>query len=188
MKKKDPAQPLITDKRKAKLEIFAHAYVANGGVGTEAAVAAGYSERTSAVEACQMLKLPIVQERIAELRRALIAKHDITAESVLRQLSAIVHFDVRKLVNPDGSLRNLHDLDDATAAAIQGVDVYVEKSQHEDGSEVTDNAATVKYKVADKNTAIANAMKHLGLLKDGGVNVNVGAVIITNDDNGIGLG
>lgn len=52
----------LTDKQEA----FTEHYVQNGGIGTEAAKAAGYGGR-HAVVACELLKIPKVRARIQEL-------------------------------------------------------------------------------------------------------------------------
>jgi phage terminase small subunit len=109
----------------------------------------------------------------------------MTAESVLRELAAIVHFDPRKLLNEDGTPKALSELDDATAAAI-GIDVYIEKSKHADGSEVTKSAQTIKYNVADKNSAIQKAMLYFNLLKEGNININAGKVYCSSEELKLG--
>lgn len=57
--------------------------------------------------------------------------------------------DPRKLVGEDGRMKQLHELDDDTAAAIASVEV--------------DNDGNIKYKFWDKNSAIDKAAKVQGL-------------------------
>ena len=46
---------------------------------------------------------------------------DLSAERVLRQLCGIAFMGVRKLFNPDGSLKSVAELDDDTVAGIAGI-------------------------------------------------------------------
>lgn len=161
-----------------KYELFAHAYVANGGCAGPAAIAAGYSKATAKVKGCQLLQIPSVSALVAKLQADLLAKHDMTAESTMKQLAAIVHFDIRKLFDENGQMKNIKDLDDATAAALSSIEV------DDDWQGKGDDAyplRTTKVKIFDKNSALEKAMKHFGLLRDG-ANVNVGVVVISKDD------
>jgi len=164
----------------AQEELFAVAYTANGNNGTAAAKAAGYSDKSAYSQATRLLKRPRVAARIAELQQALLEKHALRADDVMRQLGAIIRFDPRKLFNADGSLKAITELDDDTAAAVASLDVALDM----DGKTVL--GMTKKFKVFDKNTAIANGMKHFGLLKDGGVTVNAGVVVISSEDAKLG--
>jgi len=143
---------------------------------TNAAIAAGYSPKTARSAAHRTLKVPLVKKLIAEREAELRAKYDMTAESVLKELAGIVHFDVRKLYNPDGTLKNLADLDDATAHALASLEVDELKLDSKTIGQ------TKKVKMFDKNSAIEKAMKHFGLLKDGGVNLHAGTVVISKED------
>jgi phage terminase small subunit len=169
-----------------KRALFCSAYLANGRKPKQAAISAGYPAKSAANTAYKLLREPRVMEIVKAKTEVAIAKFDMTAESVLRELAAIVHFDPRKLLNEDGTPKALSELDDATAAAIQGIDIYIEKSKHEDGSEVTESAQTVKYKVADKNSAIQKAMLYFNLLKEGNININAGKVYCSSEELKLG--
>ncbi len=167
-------------------KIFISAYLSNGRDGADAARKSGSPAKSAANAAYKMLQEPAVAAAVRAKTEIAIAKFDMTAETVLRELAAIVHFDVRKLLNEDGTPKPLNELDDATAAAIQGIDVYIEKSKHEDGSEVTESAQTVKYKVADKNSAIIAAMRYFNLLKEGNINIAAGKVYVSQEELKLG--
>jgi len=153
-------------------ELFCQAYVANGRNGTQAAKAAGFSEATAFAKAYTLLQEPSVKARVEELTQGQLTKHKMTAESVMEQLSAIVHFDIRKLLNEDGSPKKLQELDDATALALASVEF--DQIGGDDGI-----VTTRKYKVFDKNPALDKAMRHFGLLpKDGALQVKADNVYI----------
>lgn len=47
-----------------KQQAFIHAYIANGGNGAQAALTAGYAERSARVTACELLKMEKIQKRL----------------------------------------------------------------------------------------------------------------------------
>lgn len=126
---------------------------------TQAAIRAGYSKKTASEQAFDLLRKPQIAAAIEESRQKHIAKLDLSAERVLTELAGLAFFDVRKLVNPDGSPKSITDLDDETARAIQGIELQTVK----DGE--NDFALVRKYKIADKNAALEKLMKHLGLFE-----------------------
>lgn len=102
--------------------VFAHAYLANGGNGKQAALAAGYKGDLSR-RASMLLKKPEIAAVIKRERAKRLSELDATAERVLRHLVFIAFADPRKLFNPDGnSLRPVTQLDQATAGAIASLD------------------------------------------------------------------
>ncbi len=69
--------------------------------------------------------------------------------------------DIRKLLNPDGTMKPLDQLDDDMAAAIAGLDLA--EIRDEDGAPI---GMLKKIKIADKLTALDKLARHLGLLQD----------------------
>lgn len=134
---------------------FIAALIANGGDRKAAALSAGYSPRSAETMGSRLAKHPDVQAALKNLQNRLARKLELQAESVLGEIAAIVHFDIRRLFTQEGSLKSVHELDDATAAAVSSVKV----TQNAAGQTVTE------IKAWDKNTAIGNAMKHLGLFE-----------------------
>lgn len=141
----------------ARRKLFIAAYLANHKNGTKAAIEAGFSAKSASAKACQLLKEPDVSKAILEAETAMLEKHNMTAESVLIQLGRIVNFDIRKLYNPDGTLKSIHELDDDTASALSSFEIEEIKA------EGTVIGMTRKVKGHDKNRAIDSAMRHFGL-------------------------
>ena len=112
-------------------------------------------------QASQLMANSKVALRVKELREAAANRATFTAADVLRQVWSMASFDVRKLYKADGSPIPIHELDDMTAAAIQGVDIEEEYTGK--GEDRVFIGYTKKYKVADKNSAAEKLMKHLGL-------------------------
>ncbi len=93
-----------------------------------------------------------MQSIIEQKQKEIASQCEITAEKVLRAISAVAFSDVRKLFHEDGSLKSIHELDDATAAAIASIEV--------------DAAGVRKIKIWDKNSAHERLCKHLGLFRE----------------------
>ena len=140
---------------------FAEAYLTNGSNASQAAMAAGYSEKTAYAAGSRLLKHVEVSTIIQQRRAELAKKYELTTESVIKSLAQAVHFDPRKMFNEDGSIKAITDLDDDTAAALAGFEVMEEKGSGDDRGKVV--GYTKKVKWLDKNTAREQAMKHLGL-------------------------
>lgn len=121
---------------------------------TAAYVRAGYSARGNSAEAAasRLLSNVKVQSIIEQKQKEISKQCEVTAEKVIREVSKLAFSDVRKLFNADGSLKPIHELDDATAAAIASIEV--------------DLTGVRKIKVWDKNSAQERLCKHLGLFRE----------------------
>lgn len=133
--------------------------LAKGASPSEAYRTAGYTGRTEGgnAAATRMAQRPDIQARVAEIMRRGAARVEIDAARTLAELGRIAFADVRKLMDEDGNLRPITDLDDDTAAAIASVEVVVRP----DGL-----STTHKLRFWDKSTALNTIAKHLGMLVD----------------------
>lgn len=129
---------------------------------TQAAIRAGYSEKTAYSIGQENLTKPEIAKAIETNQSKRSEKVGLTAERVLQELSKIVFFDPRKLFDEGGNPIHVSALDDDTAGAIGGVDVQEEYDRDEEGNKVLIGYVK-KYKVWDKNSALEKAMKHLGI-------------------------
>lgn len=140
---------------------FAHAYIANGRNGTQAAITAGFSPKGADVVAARLLG----DVRVSGLVAQLTAEHGrmtgLTTERVLREVERLAFSDTRKLYRDDGSMKDPSEWDDDTAAAVGGVEVVEEWQGKGDERELVGH--TKKVKIWDKGAALDKAMKHLGL-------------------------
>ena len=155
--KRKPMAGQTIESATSRKRAFVEAYLTNGGNASQAAVAAGFSEKTAGAAGSRLLKTVEVSTQLQQRRSELAQKYELTTESVIKSLSQAVHFDPRKMFKVDGSLKAIHELDDDTAATIASVEVDVLK---EDGKAVGE---TVKVKQWDKNAALEKAMKFHGL-------------------------
>lgn len=96
-----------------------------------------------------------VSARMAVLRKAAQEASAVSAERLVREMACIAFSDPRRLVDKNGKLLSLHELDDDMAAAIVSVEV--------------DEYGKVKYKLWDKGAAQEKLAKFMGLYeKDNG--------------------
>jgi phage terminase small subunit len=145
----------------AKQERFVGEYLLDLNA-TQAAIRAGYSEKTAAAVGHENLRKPKIAARIEEARAKRAETTEVTANRVLKELSRIGMSDVRKLFTDDGQLRAIHELDDDTAAALASVEV-ITKRLPGNGEEPPEVEYVHKMKFWDKNSALDKIGKHLGM-------------------------
>jgi phage terminase small subunit len=76
---------------------------------------------------------------------------------VMREYARIAFADVRNIFGSDGNLKQISELDDDTAAVIQGIDVVSV------GNAMVGEGQVLKIKMADKIRALDMLSKHLGI-------------------------
>jgi phage terminase small subunit len=159
----------MTDKKLTpKQERFVEEYLIDLNA-TQAAIRAGYSQRTARQIGEENLSKPDISRAIHAAKAERSQRTHITQDRVLQELARIAFFDLRKLYREDGSLKGMHELDDEAAAVLAGVDVVETKGNAEIGGE--DGIRHIpeyvkKVKIPDKVGALGLAMRHLGMLRD----------------------
>jgi phage terminase small subunit len=170
----------------AKQRAFVREYLIDLNA-TQAAIRAGYSEKTAYSQGERLLRNVEVQRAISAAMKIRADRTDITADRVIKELAKIGFADIRKAIkwqgtlvteedSPDGGdtlvIKNVvtnnvmlissDDIDDETAGAISEI------SQNSNGG--------IKLKLHDKRAALVDLGKHLGIFtekvevtgKDGG--------------------
>ena len=127
---------------------------------TQAAIRAGYSERTARWIGSENLSKPVLSEAINAALRHRTRRTEVTADQVLQELATIAFGDPRALFDANGHLRNIHELSDEAAAAIAAIEVVTRN--------IGDGEVEYVHKVKswDKVRALELLGKHLGMLKD----------------------
>jgi len=138
--------------------VFVEAYIANGGNATDAAIKAGYSAKTAYQAGPRLLKRVEIATAIAERRKSLVKKYELTTEMVTRSIVQDLTFDPAQLYNDDGSLRDLHELDEDTRMSLASVE-FVQFGSPDAPVFVK------KVKWAQRHQARDHAMKHLGMFE-----------------------
>jgi len=160
----------------AKQRAFVREYLIDLNA-SQAALRAGYSEKSAHVEGTRLLKNAKVAAAVSAAMDLRAKRTEVTADRVLKELAKIGFSDIRKAVkwqtsliteedNPDGGdvavVKNIvtnnvqlvasEDIDDDTAAAI------AEISQNAQGG--------LKIKLHDKRAALVDMGKHLGMFTE----------------------
>lgn len=147
-----------------KEQIFVREFLAHGN-GTKAAIAAGYSAATASVTASKLLRKAKVSAELANLRKKLLDKLEISAERVLQGLAELAFFDPRKMFNADGSMKRVTELDDQTVRALAGMDV--EKLFKHFGKGQAEEVGTItKIRLADRGLNLERLGRHFKLFTD----------------------
>ena len=151
------------DTLSAKMESFVIAVV-EGATATEAYTKAYNTERmkreTITNKASELMSHALIQKRIAELRKPVVEKAQLTLESVIRENMKIAFFDVRTLFDEYGALKPVSEWGEAIGGAVSRIEVFEEFSGS--GRDRIKIGETKKIKFWDKGAAIDKLMKHLG--------------------------
>ena len=148
---------------------------------TQAAKRAGYSRDTAGSQGHDLLKNPEIANAISEAQKSLSARTQITQEMVLAELARIGFVDIRKAVNwysqtgvaaiDDADLEAQVDAGDLRFAVANQVELVSSKDIDDDTaaaiSEVSmSDKGSIKIKFHDKQAALVNIGRHLGMFKD----------------------
>ncbi len=79
-------------------------------------------KRVHARQASCFLTLPYVRTLIEQNEKEAYERLNITRDHVIKELAKVAFVDVRKLYNENGSLKQMDELDEDTAAAFAGVE------------------------------------------------------------------
>ncbi len=145
-------------------ELFAREYVIDLN-GTRAAIAAGYSPNGANSKAAQLLATVRVQKRVEELLAKRASKLEIKADRVLEELAKLAFLDPRKFYREDGSLRQVTELDDDTAACLAGIE-HEKLYEHYAKGQASEIGTTTKIKFHDKGQNLERLGRHLKLFTE----------------------
>ena len=108
----------LTDKQ----EMFCREYLIDLNA-TQAAIRAGYSEKTSNEQGARLLANVSVQNRISELKAQRNDRIDIDADYVLKRLFEIDQMDVMDILLANGELKPIKDWPKVWRTTLSGMDV-----------------------------------------------------------------
>lgn len=108
----------LTDKQ----ELFAREYLKDLNA-TQAAIRAGYSEKTAKEQAARLLTNVNVQTFVAELKATRVEQTGIDAAYVLRRLVEIDQMDVIDILLSNGEIKPIKDWPKTWRTTLSGMDV-----------------------------------------------------------------
>lgn len=88
----------------------------------------------------------------------------VTQDRVIKEFAKIAFLNPKNLFDDDGCLKDISKIDDETAGAIAGIEVFEEYQGYGEDREYI--GRTKKIKIADKVKALENLGRHLGMFKD----------------------
>ncbi|HHR6116736.1 TPA: terminase small subunit [Providencia alcalifaciens] len=117
----------LTDKQ----EMFCREYLIDLNA-TQAAIRAGYSEKTANRTASENLSKPDIQLRISELLKKRSDRLQIDADYVLNRLVEIDQMDVLDILHDDGGIKPIHEWPKVWRTSLSGMDL-AEMFESKDG-------------------------------------------------------
>ncbi|XUV83548.1 terminase small subunit [Enterobacter sp. TMH.L2] len=142
----------LTDKQ----EMFCREYLIDLNA-TQAAIRAGYSEKTARALGCENLTKPDIQTRIAELKSNRNEELSINAAYVLHRLVEIDQMDVLDILLSNGELKPIAEWPKVWRTTLSGMDVM------EMASEGSAAALMKKIKWPDKVKNLELLGKHVSV-------------------------
>lgn len=124
--------------------------------GTQAAIRAGYSERTANEQAAQLLAKLSIKDYIKELQAEIQERNRITIDELVQTLAAFVRLDPKDLFDENGLVKNLNDMTESARKCI--TELKLMEISSFDGP--VGMMKTIK--LTSKLEAIEKLMKHLG--------------------------
>lgn len=125
---------------------------------TDAAKAAGYSEKSAHSQGSALLKKLEINTRIFEIRSAQMADVNITSKRVLQELAAIAFSSIHDVADYNRgvlSLRDFRELSRQDKAAIQSIKIIHAKE-----------GTNIHFQLYDKQKALEMLGRYLALFND----------------------
>lgn len=148
---------IVTPKLTARMIRFCDEYLVDLN-GTQAAIRAGYSEKTAGEMAFENLKKPQIQAYIKEKQAATAKKLGVTSEMVKLELKRIGFSNVQDYFDGDLIPKDLLEVPKHKARAISSIKKVT--TTFEGGA-----TTTVEFKLYDKVKALELLGKHLGFFE-----------------------
>ncbi|SET17061.1 terminase small subunit [Thorsellia anophelis] len=113
-----------------KQELFCREYIINFNA-TQAAISAGYSEKTATKIGSENLTKPDIQNRISELLNERVERNEINADYVLKRCIEIDELDILDIMDENFNFKPLNQWTKVWRTSITGIDIQ-ELSGNED--------------------------------------------------------
>ncbi len=150
----DYSKPLSND----KYEAFCQQYIIDNNA-TQAAIRAGYSERTAGSKGTQLLQIVNIKGRIAYLQGQLAEECGVTAKKVITELTKIGFANIKSVLSKGNEIVDISQLPDEIAAAVESIQSDI---RHDSGDS-KGYTEKVKVKFHSKLGALNDLGKHLGI-------------------------
>ena len=137
---------ILTDKQKR----FCDEYLIDLNA-TQAALRAGYSQKTAFIIGHENLRKPNIDKYIQERMKEAQKRNEVSLDAVVEELAKLALFDIRSIYTDDGKMIQPHELSDKAAAVVSGF-----KSRREVTGSGEDKEINFidEYKTYDKTKAL----------------------------------
>lgn len=136
----------LTDKQ----EMFCREYLLDLNA-TQAAIRAGYSEKTARFIGTENLSKPNIADRVSNLKAERIKDTKIDASYVLKRLVEIDQMDVADILNEDGSVKSISEWPKVWRQYISGIDLADMFEGHGEDREMVGILKKIKWPDKVKN-------------------------------------
>lgn len=162
---------MSTNKLTDKQRMFVKEYLIDLNA-TQAAIRAGYSQKTANEQGARMLANVSIQEEIQKEMNKRANRIEITADKVLQEIAKLAFVNVKDLYDEKGNLKDITDLDDNITSAISSIKVQQKAGDMK--ISLNSNEAPIQHideqvkeiKLWDKKASLELLGKHLKLFTD----------------------
>lgn len=158
---------------------FCHEYIKDLN-GTQAAIRAGYQEKSAKTSAARLLSYDNVCRKIRQLVEERNHRVKVDADTVLVELLKIAKSDIRKLFDENGVLKNPKDFPDDMAGSVASM--VVEETWEGYGEQRQMTGYLRKVKLWDKPRALELLGRHLALFIDRSENISENTIKIESNE------
>lgn len=176
-----PRKPTPAIPAQHRYERFAAEYLIdlNATGAYRRAVNANATDATAATEGHRLLRNPKVAELIAEGRKRLLDRLEVTAERVVEEYRRIGFLDPREVMGWDEDGVRFHPSDTLTAEAAAAIaSVKSKRTVRTDGDGNETVTVEQEVKLVSKIAALDSLSKHLGLFKPEEVKITGGGGVL----------
>jgi phage terminase small subunit len=131
---------------------------------TQAAIRAGYSEKTAYSIGQELLKKPEIAALVQEGQAKRAMRTQVTVDRVLEEAARIAFVDIRDFYDDQGRLKDPKTWSEHQAAAVASIESFEEYTGRGEDREAIGMAR--KIKLWDKRAQLETLFKHLGMLKE----------------------
>jgi phage terminase small subunit len=168
------------DELTPKIKRFCEEYIKDLN-GKQAAIRAGYSEKTAEQQASRLFSNVKVQNFISELKKTLSNKNEGLAQQVIDELKKIGFANIQDYIQSENEIKDLSKISRDKAASVESI----KKTVIEMGGtgESVSKKTSIQFKLYDKISALEKIGRHLGIFElDNQQKAAVINVNITDDD------
>lgn len=165
----------MNDKTLEKYRLLIDEWFVNGFNGAQAYLKYYPDAKRPDDSFSKIQRIPEVEMYIQKVQAEISERNKITVDELVQILTKLVRFDVAKLYDENGELKNIHQMDPDARLSLEGVEV--------DSFTVKGEPFTVtkKVKLSNRKQAIDMLMKHLGGYREDNKQVNQQVIVLSVD-------